>query len=1020
MEHPGQYNAGGRFSSFTVNMLFILFALAGLALFSKLTVKLNPGSSANFITVSYTYQGAAPQVVEHEVTSLLEGAVSSISGISQIESLSGMGYGSIIMEVEKGTDKETLRFAILSAIKDIWQHMPEGVGYPEIYSGSQSAENELLISYSINGDGTPAALKDFADKRVRKILSKVDGISGIETYGATPYEWVFTYNREQLKQYNLSPDDLSQALDEWQQVIGIGMVKQFDQSGCTSAIPVSIAISVEEELAQSWRTIPIAELDGRIILLGDVVKLVIKEQQPSSYFRINGRNTVSVNIYASPSSNLISLARQINREEEKLQSALPTGWSLIKMFDSSEYLKNELQKTTMRLGAAIILLFLFVLFIQRSWRYLLLIVLSLNVNIAIAFICYYFFGVEIHLISIAGITVSIGIIIDNYIVMADYLLNRRSLNVFLAMLGATLTTLSALVVIFFLDESDKANLIDFAFVTILNLCISLVVALWFIPSLIKGMGISNRINVRPLRRMRTIGRLNRVYRNYIRLTVRWRYAFFVLLIPVIGLPFRLFMQHVSDRSNFYQPAGETTLYVKVSLPTGTTINQLNDVCLKMESYLKGHQGIRQFQTNVNNPQDASIIIYFTEDAQNSMIPFQVKELMIQKAMEFAGADFGINMRNEKFSNELIEDWRLSQIQLSGYDYGQLVIIARELSDTLSLNPRITDIAIFSGNDIFLLTSTVEEKGLKLKRNALASVGVSYMDYVNAMQQYNSGATAQTIIEDENGYTPVSFYADDLSRLDLWQFMHTAMGNDSVKMRPLEIADLTVQRVDGNIYKKNQSYIIRVAYNFLGPDELARRVLARYAEKIRTQMPLGFKAETPDNDYSWMFSGKPLQYWLLGLIVIMIWAIGAILFESLIQPFIVVSAIPLSFTGAFLTFYYFKIPFDEGGYAALLLLCGLSVNMVIYILNDLNHLRKYNKRTGTENYLKAFNLKIVPVLLSTLTTVAGLVPFLIFDKVTGFWTAFAAGTIGGVLVSVPLLIVFLPLFLKSEPKVTKIF
>lgn len=1051
-----------RSSSFTVNMLFVLFAFTGLALVTKLTVKLNPGRQPGTLTVAFTYPGAAPQVVEHEVTSVLEGAMAAMGGIRQIESNSSFGYGNITVEAEAGANIETLRFQILSIIKDVWQHFPEEVGYPGISTGSeQNNDKQLLISYTLNGNASAHSLKEYADKKIRKTFSRVKDISGVETFGATPYEWKFVYNSEQLKLYGLSPYQLAGVLNQWQQTTGLGITGNSEAGTVALATPVSAAFSGQAPLEIVWKDIPVTEVNGKIVTLKDVAELEITEQQPGSYFRINGKNTVSVNIYASPLSNQLALADAIYKEEQKILAQLPEGWALIKMYDSSEYLRKEINKTTQRLAAAILLLFLFVLLVQRSWRYLLLIIVSLTVNISIAFIFYYIFNVEIHLVSIAGITVSIGIIIDNYIVMANYLMHRKSLHVFMAMLGATLTTLGALVVIFFLDEADRANLIDFAWVTIINLAVSLVVALWFIPSLMAGLGIKQSKKITIKKRLRRIVAANRFYEACILFINRWKTVFIIALILAFGIPFQLlpgkieketflarvynstlgsnfynehlripldkyaggtlrpFMQHISGRSSYYRPSGETTLYIRVSLPTGTTINQLNEVCLKMESYLNSFQGIRQFQTYVNSPQNASIIVYFTREALNSAMPAEIKSFMIQKANEYAGADFGIFMRNETFSNELTEGWRTSQIQLSGYDYRQLVMLARQLSDTLSLNPRIKDIAVFSGNDIWLQSSTIEERGLTIDKSKLAAAGLGYTEYVSAMRQYHAGSTAQIMIVAENGYTPVSFYAGDMSDFDFWQFMHTAIGNDSVKLRPSETARLNQLRVDGNIYKKNQSYLIRLAYNFIGPDELARRVLERETGKLNARLPLGFKAEIPAYDYSWMFGEKPVQYWLLGLIVLIIWAIGAVLFESLVQPLVIISIIPMSFIGVFFTFFHFEIPFDEGGYASLLLLSGLSVNMIIYILNDLNFLRKQNRRTDIKNYIKAFNLKIVPVLLTTISTIAGLLPFLLFDSGAGFWTAFAAGTIGGLLFAVPLLVIFLPVMIKMNLQERKI-
>ncbi|PKP50263.1 MAG: hypothetical protein CVT94_02195 [Bacteroidetes bacterium HGW-Bacteroidetes-11] len=1052
----GNNASGGRklFSAYTLNILFVMFALIGLSLISKLTVKLNPGRSENALSISYTYPDASSHEVEHQVTSVLEGIFSTLSGVRHIESNSANGYGYITIETERGAKVETLRFHMLSLIKDIWQHLPEGVGYPEISSGrEQSSGRQLLLSYTLNGSADSYELQQYAENQIQPRLGEVEGISGIETYGSTPYGWNFKYHSGKLKQFGLNPAQLADALLQWQQVQGLGTTMGTGSEGNGLSVPASIAYSTNDNLDESWKGIPLKNLNGTILRLGDVAEREIVQLPPRSYFRINGKSTVTINIYASPAANQISLANKVYKAEQSVASELPEGWSLIKMYDSSEYLRREIGKTSKRIAAALVLLLLFVLLVHRSFRYLLLITISLAVNISIALILYYIFQVEIHLVSIAGITVSIGIIIDNYIMMTDYLLHRKSLRVFMAMLGATLTTLGALVVIFFLDEADRANLVDFALVVIINLAVSLFVALFFIPSLMNGLQMRKKINSGSRVRLRRISKLNGVYALYIRFARRWRWAFLAMAVLAFGLPvhllpakigenltgstiynntlgsnffieyirnpfekvaggsLRLFMQHASGRSSYYRPSGESNLYIRVSLPTGTTIEQLNEVCMKMEGYLQQFQAIKQFQTTVSGPQQAYIVVYFKPDAQMTAQPGIVKSFMIQKANEFAGADFGIYMRNESFSNELSEGWRMSQIRLSGYNYRELIALARKLSDTLSLNPRIRNIAVFSGNDQFQQTSTVEEKGLVINKSDLAVAGIGYLDYINALRSYHAGYTAQAVVKDEGAYLTARFYASDLMNFDLWQLMNTGVGNDSVQLRPAEVSKLATLRVDGNIYRKDQSYIITLAYDFIGPDELSRRVLERETAKLNKSLPLGYKAEIPAYDYSWMFGKKPLQYWLLGLIVVIIWAIGAILFESLIQPLVVVSVIPLSFIGAFFTFSHFNISFDEGGYASLLLLSGLSVNMVIYIMNDINLLRSLSERSGSAHYLKAFNLKIVPILLTTISTILGLLPFLLFDSDSSFWTAFAAGTIGGLLFAIPMLILYLPLLVR---------
>jgi len=1052
----GPTDSRRKYSIYTVNILFILFSLIGLALIARLTVKLNPGRSSNALTISYTYPGAAPQVVEHQVTSVLEGACATLDGVSHIESNSSQGYGNITLEAEKNTDLQILRFQLLSTIKDVWQHLPEGVGYPEISNGRQgNAERQLLLSYTLNSRAGTFELQQYAEQFLKPEMGRTPDISGVEVYGATPREWQMKYNRALLKRYNIKPDELIQALYTWQQEQGVGSAVSYSSTGYKLQLPVSLSYSANGKEDDNWRNIPIRNLNGTIIRLGDVADRQIVEQKPTSYFRINGLNTITISVYAGESSNQIALADKLYKTQKRIQASLPAGYTLIKMYDSSEYLREEISKTTGRVVASLVLLMLLVLVVHRSLRYLALIAISLAANLAIAVIFYYLSGVGIHLVSIAGITVSIGIVIDNYIMMADFMLYRKSMRIYTAMLGATLSTLGALVVIFFLDETDRTNLVDFALVVIINLTVSLIVALFFIPSLMSGLRIKKAERSKRAPRLRRIWRLNKAYAAYIRFACRWRWALVVVALLAFGFPVHLlpssfsndshgarlynatlgssyfqehirnplqkltggtlslFMQHATSRSNFYRPTGESTLYIRISLPTGTTIEQLNTICMKMESYLRSFPAIKQFQTSISGPQDAVIVVYFSEETGKTAEPEIIKSFMIQKAYEFAGADFGIYMRNESFSNELSEGWRMSRIQLSGYNYRELIALAQQVSDSIVLNPRINNIAVFSGSSFYNEPATIEEKGLWVDKARLASAGIGYLDFAETLHEYNAGPSAEGTIKQNGQYVAVKAYADDLDNLDLWRLMNTRINIDSTVVSPADVSSLTSMRVDGNIYKKDQSYLVTVAYDFIGPDELSRRVLEREINKLSRTLPLGYKAAYPEYDYSWMFGKKPMQYWLLGLIVLIIWAVCAILFESLIQPFVVISVIPLSFIGAFFTFYHFDIPFDEGGYASLLLLSGLVVNMAIYIINDMNYLRVHTSYNPVRIYLKAFNIKILPILLTTASTILGLLPFLVNGRGTSFWYALAAGTTGGLLFAIPVLILYLPLLMRMN-------
>ncbi len=302
-----------------------------------------------------------------------------------------------------------------------------------------------------------------------------------------------------------------------------------------------------------------------------------------------------------------------------------------------------------------VLLLLFVLAISREFKYLLIITISLVANILIAFIFYYLFKLEIHLYSLAGITVSFGIIINNTIVMTDHIRFQKNRKVGISLLAATLTTIGALSVIFFLDEASKVTLADFAAVVIINLSVSLAVALFFIPSLIEKIKLAPKFNALVIRRKRRVAKFSGKYLRSIDFIIRHRVIFIIAAILVFGLPvfflpdsipkdprgqvkdedrtkfqkvynktlgnkkyvqdikpvvnkalggtFRLFSEKAKN-SRFYYYGGSdevqrTQLTVNIGLSEeGLTIEDMNTTCAGLENMLAAYSEIDMFTTRI--------------------------------------------------------------------------------------------------------------------------------------------------------------------------------------------------------------------------------------------------------------------------------------------------------------------------------------------------------------------------------------------------------------------------------------
>lgn len=1020
--------------------------ITGIALLPALNVQLNPSRPGQSVSVTFDWPDASPRVIEQEVTSKLEGLFGAMTGLTEISSTTTKGSGSINMTFKKTVRLDAVRFELATLVRRVYKDLPEGVTYPQISLGTGGRLRAPIMTYTVNASASPFFIIKYAEVNIVKSLSALKGVSDISVYGATPYEWNISFDPVKLNLLGLNVAGLRNSINSYfrSDVIGLGDVESI--SGDREQMRVTLAQAGTGNVI--WDKIPLGKSGGRVITLGDISEVRYQERQPSSYFRINGLNTVNLVIYATDDVNTIRVAGLVRQEISRISQNLDEGYSIILANDTTEYLSHDLRTLVYRTIASLLILMAFVFLLSRQLRYLALIAFSLFANLIIAVIFYYILGLEIHLYSLAGISVSYGIIIDNSIVMIDHYRHHRDLKVFIAILAATLTTIGSLCVIFFLEDQQRINLTDFAWVMIVNLSVSLLIALLFIPSLMEKFPLKVRKGRSLFRRLRRNVRFSLKYEKALLFINRKKWAFIALFILGFGIPvhwlpsgiekestaadfynktlgselfsekikpvmekvlggsLRLFSEHVYQRS-FYSDPQRTTLYVRGSMPEGCTVQQLNEAVVKIENYISSYDEVEMFQTSVSSYRNGSITITFRPEHEYGYFPFYLKELLTTKAISLGGVDWSIYGVGQGFSNALYSGYRAYQIVLEGYNYDDLYRYAEDVRTRLTTNQRVDDIQI-GGSDITRM-NPLNEYYLEFIPEVFAIRGYTLREFYNYLQErlYRS---ALNPVYDDNGVSPVVLVSDDAKFYNDWWLVNGPVESGDRMSKLLETAGISKRRTGNDIYKVNQQYQLTVAYNFIGPGELAQRVLDRQIEETSSLLPLGYRVAA-GRAFFWD-PGNKTQYYLILLVILIIYFICSILFESLLQPLAIILMIPVSFIGVFLTFYIFGFNFDQGGFASFVLLCGITVNSAIFIVNDYNSLRNRGRSLPSlRTYIKAYNHKIIPVVLTIISTVLGLIPFVWGGQNAVFWFAFAAGTIGGLIFSMTGLIFYLPLFLK---------
>lgn len=531
------------FSSFTLIVTFVCLSLIGVVLVPLLPVKLAPSRTLPGLTVSFSMPGNSSRVIEAEVTSKLEAMMARVKGIRKVNSTSDNGSGSISLELDKHANIDVTRFEVSTIIRQTWPQLPEGVSYPQISTRrSDDKASRPFITYTLNAPANPILIQQYAEENIKPVLGQLKGIYKVELNGATPMEWQLEYDSDQLSRLGITLQAVQRAINRHyeKEFLGICSIEKGAEGREWIRL---VRTSTEKEMEFEPGAIQLQAEDGTMVTLDKLIKVKHVEERPQSYYRINGLNSVYLYVTAEETANQLNLSGEVKHLMGELQQKMPPGYEVHISYDATEYIQKELDKIYFRTGLTVLILLLFVALITRNLRYLFLIVTSLVVNISVAVILYYTFGLEMQLYSLAGITISLNLVIDNTIVMTDHILHRRNLKAFVSVLAATLTTIGALVIIFFLDEKIRLNLQDFAAVVIINLAVSLFVALFFVPSMIDKIGLEKkkkrkrrRFLLRPTFMKRLTVYFTRFYQGLIYYLCRFRVIACLLLLLGFGLP----------------------------------------------------------------------------------------------------------------------------------------------------------------------------------------------------------------------------------------------------------------------------------------------------------------------------------------------------------------------------------------------------------------------------------------------------------------------------------------------------
>lgn len=1000
--------------SFSIILIMCILMATGLAVTPRLDIGNEPRpEQGKTLTISFRWSGASAKVVEQNVTSRIEAMAASVRGVESVTSVSKPGSGNVKIQLKPQTDVSIAKFEISSLLRQIRSKLPEDISYPAVSGGevdaSQGDDNEvkLLLTYQLNADMSGEQMKQIAERQTIHGIEHIEGVHHVDISGTTTQYMEIAYDAEIMSCYGIKGSDLADAVKSYagrESVVG-----EVRTENGKNVMPV---ILTSKATGRRFEEMPLTFTGGKTVYLNNIANCTLREQEPDSYYRVNGMNTIYINVYADRDANIMSTADKVKKEignAAKKDDTLTRLHPLL-VYDRAEIQTREFRTLVIRSALTMAILLLFVWFAGgRQWSYLFIITVCLAANVLIATLVCWMLNIRLHPMSIAGVTVSFGIIIDSTIVMVDHYGYYRNRKAFLGILAAMLTTIGSLMIVFRLPDYLRHDLRDFSVVVIISLAVAIIVALFFAPALVESMRYDSLSKtVRRTWRTRITVRLTMLYRRYVAVCQKpsGRAAILLLLACMFCGSLKLFTESL-DRNTFQPKEQEKRLYIRAEMPMGGSVKELNGKVKEVEAFLSQFKGIKRYESSIRL-RGASITVEFTEESLKGAFPYMLENRVIGKLITIGGADWATSGVSERgFSNSLNLQYRANSIEIAGYDYERLFRYAEDMCQEMRRNDRITDLAIVTPNH------EQQEDEFYMDYDHLALI----IDSISATEIHSS---LQSILAErdagEVGHMQFIVRPATTNSFDLWKLrnsyinIHDNMGGHNTahvgtsslhNIRPSDFMSITRREAKNVIPRENQEYVLRIAFNVLGSYTYASRYIKQVTEKYNRIFPIGFRCI----DRTWgAHEDDGTQYWLASLVAVIIFWIIAVLFENIMQALAITLLIPVSFTGLFLTYYFTGVPFGTGGFAAMVLLEGLTVNAGIYILCQYNS----EGNSGGKTFVKAVNHKIIPILLTDFSTILGMIPFLIDGyEEQPFWYSLATGTIGGLAVNILGLLFALP-------------
>ena len=1001
----------------TIALIFVTVAILGVFSLTKLSTNLFPDMGENTILVVTSYSGASAADIETNVTKPLENALNSVSNLKHLSSTSKENISVIALEFEYGIDINEATNDVRDKLDMVTQALPDAVSIPTIFKFS--LEDMPIMLLSATAEESLSSLDKILDDKVATPLARVNGVGTISVSGAPKREIQVFVDPDKLAAYGITVESISSTLAYENRNTPAGTI---DIGSNTYSVRVEKEFkSAEEMLNVIVGTSP----NGAPVYLRDVAKVNDGEQERLQKVYSNGRQGAMITIQKQTDANTVQVVNGIKRELKKLEKDLPSDIKINIIMDGSTNITDTINslKDTILITFLVVMAVVF-LFLGR-WRATIIIVLSIPISLVASVIYLFATGNTLNIISMSALTIAIGMVVDDAIVVLENITSHidkgakpkeaavhATQEVSISVIASTLTMLAVFLPLTMVDGIIGIFFKQLGWIVSIIMIVSTSAALTLVPMMCSRMLKQNPRSHRwhtilftPINK--GLDALSRGYGRLINWAVTHRKSvvFIALLIFVVTCVTTL----PNMKSGFLPAMDQGRLSISIELPVGTgeeiTGQLANELSTKYRSEIPE---IKMLNYNYGMADEDNAFASMQNNGTH-IISMNI-DLGRKTERERSTQEIAEYIRRDLRNNTIIKKYNVSEgggmggatslkLEIYGYDFQNSDRIAFGLRDSLLNTPQFSQVLV--SRDDYTPEYYVDFDREKLRLNGIDVTTASTM-----VRNRINGSVMTFFREDGDEYNIRVRYApefrqsiEDIENIILY-------GSQGQSIRVKDVAQVVEGMTPPKIERKDRERVVTVTgivakgYALSEAVEVAQQHIEKAEIPTEFMVKIAGDYENQQDSFSGLFT-------LLILIIILVYVVMASQFESLLDPFVIMFSVPFAIVGVLIGLAVNNMALDVMAMIGILILVGIVVKNGIVLIDYAILCRERGMDVNTA-VVTASKQRLRPILMTTLTTVLGMIPMALGSgEGAEMWNGLGITVSWGLTVSTLITLVLIP-------------